>query len=119
MDLLGGTWRVKVKEKLGLLGPGPGWKLSDVGGADVLCPCSGAGPASGAGPYLGWAPFSCSMKFSCDKSKELFVFVTLKIKMNIVDYGKYMRFTLKPSSRNTYELYDYLGWFGMLKTMCI
>ena len=34
-----------MKEKLGLLGPGPGWKLSDVGGADLLCPCAGAGHA--------------------------------------------------------------------------
>ena len=42
-----------MKEKLGLLGPGPGWKLRDVGGADVLCPCAGAGPASGGKPSLG------------------------------------------------------------------
>ena len=42
-----------MKEKIVLLGPGPGWKLSDVGGADFLCHCAGAGPASGAGPSLG------------------------------------------------------------------
>ena len=39
-------WRVKGEGKLGLHGPGLGWKLSDVGGADFLCPCDGAGHAS-------------------------------------------------------------------------
>ena len=42
-----------MKEKLGLLCPGPGWKLRDVGGADVLCRCAGSGFASGGRPSLG------------------------------------------------------------------
>ena len=52
-DLWGGMWRVKVKEKLGLLGPGPGWKLSGDGVAGLLCPVAGAGHAAGAWPCQG------------------------------------------------------------------
>ena len=43
----------KVKGKLDLLVPGPGWTLSGDGGAGLHRPWAGAGRAAGAWPFSG------------------------------------------------------------------